>query len=123
MLLGEYPNSTDYQNAYLGLSIGAIGSIIGGIVIFKAITQSEFYSKVNEYKPQRKEEGFSISKGYEKFIGDIGETVTDLRPSGKIVINDRVYQAMSTGEYIESGNKVIVVKIDENQLVVKKNNF
>ena len=120
MLLGEYPNPSDYQNAYLGLSIGAVGLIIGGIVIFKAITKSEFYSRIIEFKPQRKEDGYTISKGYEKFIGDIGDTVTDLRPSGKILLNEKTYQAMSTGEYIESGEKVIVVKIDENQLIVKK---
>ena len=120
MLLGEYPNPEDFQNAYLGLSIGIVGAIIGGIVIFKAITQSDFYSKIIQFKPQRKEEGYTISKGYEKLIGENGIAQTDLRPTGKALIKKNIYQVMSTGDYIENGSSISVVGVDENQLIVAK---
>ena len=122
MLLGEYPNPEDYNNAYFGLSIGALGSIISGIILFKAITQSKFYSKIIEYKPQKKEYGYSISKGYEKLIGKTGTTSTDLRPSGKVIVDNTVYQAITTGEYIEKNSNIIIIKIEENQLVVNIQN-
>ena len=47
-------------------------------------------------------------------------TITVLRPSGRIDIEGQVYQAMSTGDYIESGEKVIISSTEENQLIVKK---
>ena len=53
-------------------------------------------------------------------IGKNGMTTTVLRPSGRIDIEGQIYQAMSTGDYIESGEKVMVFSTEENQLVVKK---
>ena len=120
ILLTEHPNPEDFQNAYLGLSIGIVGIIIGGIVIFKAITKSDYYSKIIEFKPQRKEEGYSISKGYEKLVGKTGTAITDLRPAGKVIINTKTYQVMSTGDYIENGSSISVIGVDENQLLVTK---
>lgn len=121
MLLGEYPNPEDYNNAYIGLSIATLGCLVCGILLFKAITQSKLYSKIIEYKPQRKEDGYSISKGYEKLIKKKGKASTDLRPSGKVEINNNIYQAITTGDYIEKNSDIIVINIEENLLVVKNN--
>ena len=121
MLLGEYPNPEDYNNAYIGLSIATLGCLVCGILLFKAITQSKLYSKIIEYKPQRKEDGYSISKGYEKLIKKKGKASTDLRPSGKVEIDNNIYQAITTGDYIEKNSEIIVIKIEENLLVVKNN--
>ena len=121
MLLGEYPNPEDYDNAYIGLSIATLGCLVCGILLFKAITQSKLYSKIIEYKPQRKEDGYSISKGYEKLIKKKGKASTDLRPSGKVEIDNNIYQAITTGDYIEKNSDIIVINIEENLLVVKNN--
>ena len=118
MLLGEYPSAQDYSDAYFGLSIATIGAIAAGILLFKIITESKYYSKIIEFKPQRKQDGYSISKGFEKFVGKSGISTTDLRPSGKINIDNQIFQAISTGDYINKNSKIIVLRIDENQMVV-----
>ena len=69
-------------------------------------------------KPQKKELGYSVSKGYEKLIGQFGIASTDLRPSGKVIIDEMIYQAITTGDYIEKNSNIRVVKIEENQLIV-----
>ena len=53
-------------------------------------------------------------------IGQEGVTTTDLRPSGKILVESKMYQGMSGGDYIEKDSKVTIINVDENQLVVKK---
>ena len=118
MLLGEYPSAQDYSDAYFGLSIATIGAIAAGILLFKIITESKYYSQIIEFKPQRKQDGYSISKGFEKFVGKSGISTTDLRPSGKINIDNQIFQAISTGDYINRNSKIIVLRIDENQMVV-----
>ena len=118
MLLGEYPSPQDYNDAYFGLSIATIGAIAAGILLFKIITESKYYSQIIEFKPQRKEDGYSISQGFEKFVGKSGISTTDLRPSGKINIDNQIFQAISTGDYINKNSKIIVLRIDENQMVV-----
>ena len=33
-----------------------------------------------------------------------------------------IYQAITTGDYIEKNSNIVVIKIEENQLVVKNQN-
>lgn len=52
-------------------------------------------------------------------IGDIGETVTTLHPYGKVLINDKYYEAKSLGVYLDPKTKIEVKKIDRSHLIVK----
>ena len=51
-------------------------------------------------------------------VGQEARAVTDLRPSGKIEIAGVVYDAVSTGPFIEAGRQVKVVKYENAQLYV-----
>ena len=54
-------------------------------------------------------------------VGSEGITTTDLRPSGKVIINNRHYDAVSQyGDFIEAGTPVIVTKYEATQLYVRK---
>ena len=120
MLIGTYPSSEDYQFAYLGLSVGIITSFIIAVIIYKTFPKTELYKRLIPFTPQKSEEGFTISRGYEKLIGETGITTTDLRPSGKVEIQGKTYQAFSHGSYIDKDEEILVDGIDENQLMVKK---
>lgn len=50
--------------------------------------------------------------------GSIGVAATTLRPSGKVIIQDTQYDAMSQGSFIEKGSEVIVSGIDSGTLLV-----
>jgi membrane-bound serine protease (ClpP class) len=53
--------------------------------------------------------------------GKIGEVYTVLKPSGKILIEDEQYEATTSGEYIDKGEKVKVIgKGLSNVLRVRK---
>jgi membrane-bound serine protease (ClpP class) len=54
-----------------------------------------------------------------------GVATCDLRPSGKIEIEDEIYDAQSKGEYIHKGSFVIVTLIEGDHIYVKesKNNL
>lgn len=43
-----------------------------------------------------------------------------LRPSGKVDIEGHILDAVSRGDFIEKGKKVIVIKAEGGYLVVKK---
>lgn len=53
-----------------------------------------------------------------RFIGQLGESVTILRPAGKIEIGSNVYDAVSTGDFISAHRRVKVVKYENAQLYV-----
>lgn len=53
-------------------------------------------------------------------VGQTGTAMTDLRPSGKVIVNNEVYDAVSNLGYIESGQSVKVIKYENMQLYVEK---
>ena len=90
------------------------------VIIYKTFPKTELYQRLIPFSPQKSSAGFTISKGYEKLKGERGKTVTDLRPSGKVEIGGKIYQAMSHGNYIEIDEEIVVDRVEENQLQVKK---
>lgn len=69
------------------------------------------------------QEGFvSVSMEPTSLVGKMGEAATVLRPSGKIIIDDEYYDAISIKEFIEKGDSVKVVKYENFQLYVIKSN-
>lgn len=61
----------------------------------------------------------SVDKNEFSLIGQTGTAMTDLRPSGRIIIANEVYDAVSNLGYIEIGKSVIVVKFENMQLYVE----
>lgn len=51
-------------------------------------------------------------------VGLKGEAATTLRPSGKVMINDTLYDAITAGGFIEQGEKIIVVRLEGSVIVV-----
>lgn len=50
--------------------------------------------------------------------GSRGEVVSTLRPAGKVVINDTLYDAMSNGEFIEKGKQIVVDRLEGSVIIV-----
>ncbi|NQZ57454.1 MAG: hypothetical protein HRT88_08300 [Lentisphaeraceae bacterium] len=49
-----------------------------------------------------------------------GEAVCDLRPTGRISIDDEPYDAQSRGEYVEKGALVKVIAVEADHVFVKE---
>jgi len=54
--------------------------------------------------------------------GDTGITVSRLTPGGKVMINDKLYDAHSEDGLIEPHEAIYVKKLESNQLIVKLKN-
>ncbi len=58
-----------------------------------------------------------------EYIGQEAVTQTDMRPSGKIMIGETAFDAVSTGGFIAAGQKVRIVKYENAQLYVCPGNI
>ncbi len=63
---------------------------------------------------------YGVDKNFIKLIGKRGVVVDECRPVGKIKIEGRVMEALSTGNIIEKDSVVRVVKIKDNILYIEK---
>jgi membrane-bound serine protease (ClpP class) len=53
-------------------------------------------------------------------VGDIGVTMTFLRPSGKVKIKDEVFDGITQGEFMEKGTPVKILEIKGNRIIVSR---
>lgn len=53
-------------------------------------------------------------------IGEKGVVTKTLRPSGNVVVNGKVYDAISDGEFIDKDINVVIAEIHGNSLLVKR---
>lgn len=58
---------------------------------------------------------------YSNLINKTGVTVTPLRPSGIIEINDERYSAVAQGSMIEQDKQITVIDVEGNNIVVEEN--
>jgi len=69
-----------------------------------------------------REEGYTsyTSEKYDDLAGKEGVTITTLRPSGMVRIDDKKYSVVTGGELIEKGRSVRVVKVEGSRIVVRR---
>ena len=67
------------------------------------------------------EEGWKpFDEENKKLVGTKGVTKSNLRPSGIAEINGERHQVVTQGESIEQDTKIKVIKVEGNQIIVKK---
>ena len=64
--------------------------------------------------------GYNSSVSYNELLNKEGIADTFFRPSGYIIIDNKKYDAISEGEFIDKGSKLKVVLVEGNKIVVKK---
>lgn len=86
----------------------------------KLLTTSAF-SNLSLKSEQRIEEGFvGVETAQRSLVGMTGTAHTVLRPSGKVMIGDKLYDAKSEYGLIEKGQPVKVIRYETGQIYVVK---
>jgi len=112
--------SKDIVNASLSVLISVFA--FGILILFGGIrfTDSHAFKKISLAETQNSDLGYVSKKYSDNLIGKNGKAFTILRPSGKILINDEIYDATSSGEFIEKNTKVKIISNEGSNLKVKK---
>jgi len=53
-------------------------------------------------------------------VGDVGHTLSDLRPMGRAEFGSAVFDVTTAGEWIESGSRVRVAELTGSRVVVEE---
>lgn len=101
----------------------AMGGLLGGgvlLFVFGAnLSKTRFYSKVALTDTQERTKGYVATDVQPGLVGKIGEAYTVLRPSGKVMLEGKVYDAYTRGDFIEKGQHVEVISDEGSTLKVK----
>lgn len=69
---------------------------------------------------KEEQSGYLASTYDNALIGKVGKTVTELRPSGHIMIEGEQYQAVSESHFIKKGESIKVVAGEGARLIVRR---
>lgn len=79
------------------------------------------FGHLSLHEVMKKEDGYvSIDPELLKLNGSVGIAATKLRPSGKITIEGRTYDAIAVAGMIEKGARIVVTKVENTQLYVEE---
>ena len=100
-------------------------SMVGALVLFlvtgKAITQMPMFNKMVLKNQMSSSDGYVSAESLtQEMSGKRGVTVNTLRPSGKVSIDDNIYNAQALSGFIDAGKVVVVVKTEMDHLFVRE---
>ena len=113
---------------HFGTTVGTlflIGTLIGTpamiVIGLKMFPKTFVGRKLILSFSQQRESGFAsyTSERYEDLEGVEGEALTMLRPSGMARFNGKKYSVVTSGELVERGTPIRVVKVEGSRVVVR----
>jgi membrane-bound serine protease (ClpP class) len=113
--------SWDYQALNSAMSVFiffVVAVIVGVVIIWKVFPESRLKKMMVLATSLRPELGYTASPSLDALLGQDGESLTHLRPTGKVLISAEPYEAQSEGEFIEKGTPVKVVRVAGNKVFV-----
>src|SRR5690606_9383278 len=101
-----------------------LGGITGGVALLfvggSRLSRSRYFKRVALTDTQERSQGYTSSFIREPMQGKIGKTYTVLRPSGKVMIDDQIFDAYTRGDYIDKDVEVIVTSEEGTSLQVRR---
>ncbi len=122
-------NNDTFDFRFVGMSevliavASAMGGVLGGMVLLVVLganlDKTRFYRRVALTTTQQSSQGYVSNPLPESMKGKMGIAHTVLRPSGKVMIEGKLYDAFTRGDYIEKGQGIEVINDEGASLRVK----
>lgn len=111
----------EIQSQIYSVSLGIIFSSIGFLAILYFLMNTQNRLPLVFRGAVSSGEGIESAESDDRksLIGQTGTAITDLRPSGKAAVGDRVYVVETDGGFLERGDELRVIKTDSNRILVR----
>ncbi len=121
----------DFEGVHPDKILSALTTVVvalfGGFIISLVLSKRLFTADSGAFKNlslhsiQDKNEGFvGVDTSFRSLVGKEGVAYTTLRPSGKVKIDGKLYDAVSGLGMIDRGDEIIVIRTESAQLYVEK---
>nr|WP_257391907.1 nodulation protein NfeD [Mesobacillus jeotgali] len=105
----------------ISLLIALTASIVLSILMIRVFGKKmKFFKRIILTDSTSTEKGYVSNKNRLELIGVEGMTVTPLRPSGTIIVEDERIDVVSDGGFVPKGRKVRVIKTEGSRIVVRE---
>ncbi len=109
-----------FQVAVVQMASALVVSVSVISLIVKYLPKSDRFLKLSLHDNVSASSGFIASNDFTEIVGKVGESVTPLRPAGKVSIDGIIYDVVTEGSFIEAIKPVKVISADGNKIVVRE---
>jgi membrane-bound serine protease (ClpP class) len=115
--------SGNVVNMAISLLIALAASILVSILFVKVFGRKmKFFKKMILTDSTNTEKGYVSNQNRVDLIGKQGPALTDLRPSGTVMIDDERVDVVTEGNFITRGTLVKIIKTEGSRIVVREMN-
>ena len=121
--IGRVPDMSNALKAFLVVLSSMFVSLLFSIFLTKKLlSPRSLFPNLALRSVEGKENGFiGVDQQMMTLVGKSGIATTVLRPSGKVEIEDEIYDAKSEYGFIDKGVEVKVIRFESGQVYVVKN--
>jgi len=101
------------------MATGTVAAVVVFIFLLKYLPRSGLWKRLILKTEQKNEQGYTSSDNMTSLLGQEGVVLTLLRPAGTVQIDERVFDVVSEGRFVEPGARVKVLGVSGNRIVVR----
>lgn len=117
----DFTIESEIYKAFLTVILSTTIGMFGSFWLAKRLFSTAMLSHMILGSDQKREDGFvGVDTSEAEMIGKFGVAYTVMRPSGKIMIDDKLHDATAMVGFIEKGEKIKVIKFETASLFVRK---
>jgi len=120
LVAGVATAAYDTGNAVVSLGFAFIVAILIAGVFAYVFRRKGIWNKFILRERLTTEEGFVSAAAKPELTGREGSALTPLRPSGTIEIDGERIDAVTDGEFIDGGRRIVIVKVEGTRVVVRE---
>jgi membrane-bound serine protease (ClpP class) len=119
MLTGLILAAGSLSGILIAISIAIIVTIIGSYFFIRSFGYNGPFKRLVLFDSTSSEQGYLSHKERVDLIGKTGKTLTPLRPSGTVRIDDELIDVVTEGSYIRNDAVVKIIKVNGGRVVVR----
>ncbi len=97
-----------------------LGILLMSTLLIILVFRSKTWNKVTLHSKVEGKSGVNTNIKDLLKIGDKGVAISRIAPMGKAKINNEYFEVSSLGEFIDNGNNIEVINIENNKIFVKQ---
>lgn len=109
-------------NAVYAMLVSFAMAVFIFALIVKKLPSSKLWNRLTLKDKSNTANGYVSAEPREELLGKRGIVVAELRPSGSALIADKLVDVISEGAFLTKGEKIIVVAVNGNRVLVRKVN-
>lgn len=115
-----YIDSDQIMAAIVQLGSAISISVICMIILIKFLPKTHAFNQFVLSDQTAAKEGFVSNPVYDELLNLEGVTITPLRPSGIVTLNNKRYDVVTEGGFIDKGKKIVVAKVEGVKIIVRE---